>query len=206
LGFRRIVRKLSVEGHKIGKDKAWRLYKKHKAFKPSSIEEDKELGELKDKEEKARKNFELTKQKNELRRSIVAFAVQRLMEDYDQRRRIFTEKDRLLKFARKTLRVTDPAIWTRFSEYCEMHGFELAGTLLAVLGPQELFEEQLVGSEKLGLELYLASRMKCYLNSWENQTEKNNYSSQQAASKETDEYLGDDGFWYIKIQSHDDHE
>jgi hypothetical protein len=189
------------------KDKAWRLYNKHKALKPSPIGMDKELGGLKNKEEKARKSVELLKHKNEIRRNIVDYTVQRLMEDYDERRRIFTEQDRLLKFARKTLRVTDPAIWAKFSEYCEMQDIELASTLLAVLGPQEDFEEQLVGNEKLGLEVYLASRMRRCLNAWENQKEEDNSFSEQkpVEENETNEYVDEEGFVHMTIPSDDDY-
>jgi hypothetical protein len=201
LGFRRIAHKLSNEGIEISKDKAWRLYNKYKTLKPSPIEVDKELGELKNKEKKARKSFELMKHKNEIRRNIVAFAVQRLMEDYDERRRIFTNKDRLLRFARKTLRVTDPATWTKFSEYCERQGIELAKSLSAALGPQEVYEEQMVSDERLSLEVYLASRMRHYLNTRENQAKENDSTSEQKPSEEneTNEYTDDEGYVHITI-------
>jgi hypothetical protein len=204
MGFRKIARKLSMEGCKINKDKAWRLYNKYKPLKPSPIEEDKELEELKNKEEKAGKGLELLKRKNELRRNIVGFTVQRVMEDFDQRRRIFTEEDRLLKFAKKTLRVTDPAVWIKFSEYCEIQGIDLAKTLLAVLGPQEFFEEQLVGSEKLSLDVYLAARMRNCLDAWEDQAEENDSPSEQEPSEEneTNEYTDDEGFVHIEIPNY----
>jgi hypothetical protein len=167
---------------------------------------DKELGELKNKEEKARKSFELMKRKKEIHRNIVAFAVQRLMEDFDERRRIFTEKNRLLKFARKTLRVTDPAIWCRFSEYCEMKGLDLADALLVALGPQEDFEEQLVGGEKLSLDVFLASRMRRCLNIWENQAKENESPSEQKPSEEseTNEYTDGEGFVHMTISNYQD--
>lgn len=179
LSFRKIAQKLSMEGYRISKDKVWRLYKKTKAPKATCVEEPKGLRKLKDRQERTRKHLQFLKERNEIRRDIVSLIVQRVMEDFEERQRLFADPNRMCQFARKTVAVTEPMIWRQFIEHCEEHDYNLVDAMSIAAGKQQDFEEQFKSGGQLSLDVYIACGMKDCLEDWSADKREDNDKQEQ---------------------------
>jgi len=66
-----------------------------------------------------RDRLRLLKEKNQVRKDIASILIRMVMESLDYSKRLLMDENRLIKFAERTLSVTDPVIWNQFQEFCE---------------------------------------------------------------------------------------
>jgi hypothetical protein len=168
LGFRRLAKELTSQGCRMNKDGANRLYNKYKRCDDVATEEDEELKQLKEAEEEARGHLRLEREKEEARKRLTVLFVEKKTMTFEQRKRFFTNKDKLLKFAQRTMPVTDPMLWDELKEYCFEQGYDLADATAIALGKQKNFEDQPTkdANAKQRLDLYLRNGIRECLNDW----------------------------------------
>lgn len=182
MGFRRLSKKLVNEGWKINKDRANRLYNKYKVSVLGDALDDKDLKHLKLAEARQRQRFEVQKEKDEIRRRLTILFVEKSTMSFEQRKRLFTDQEKLLRFARRVMPVTDPALWDAFSDFCQERGYKLAIAVAIALGNQQDYEAQstLLNGERR-FDLYLATEIKKCLADWRTREQ-----NKEAGTEETE--------------------
>lgn len=89
-------------------------------------------------------------------------------QDYQKRKRLFTDKESLLKFAQETAALSDPARWNEFEDHCKKYHCEPAKSIAAIIGEQQDFEDQLGFEDSLSLDIYVLENLKDYIDAWKN--------------------------------------
>jgi hypothetical protein len=192
LGFRKVAKALTAQGVPTNKDGANRLYHKYEKDCNANVEEDKELKRLSEAEDRAREQLILAREKAEARKRLTALFAESKTMTFELRRKLFTDPEKLLRFAQRTMPVVDPMLWSELKECCEEQGYDLANALSIALGDQRDFEHVSAQAEgKKGLDSYLAEGVRRCLSAWkaDKQEEGEGESELTADNRKDEEYV-----------------
>jgi hypothetical protein len=142
LGYRRIAKELMGEGIRLNKDQVNKLYLKYKKNDADEVKGDRVLEDLKKAEARALNELEVKREKHEIRRRLVELFIKNRTVTFEQWRELFTNQEKLLRFAKRAMPVVDPMLWTNFCLFCKERDFSLAFALARALGSQFDYEEQ----------------------------------------------------------------
>jgi hypothetical protein len=182
-GYRKIAGELRKQGCKANKDSVNRLYQKFKENSGGSEQsEEKGLMLLRATEARARQRVEVQREKTILRQQLVAAFVEERTMTFEQRRRLFTDQEKLLKFAKKVMPIVDPMLWDEFSEFCQVRGYDLANAVAIALENQRDYETQLAYSLKK-FDAYLRGKLSAYLTWLLEQEKRRGNSSKKGEEK-----------------------
>jgi hypothetical protein len=182
LGYRRIAKELGKQGFKVNKDSVNRLYRKFKETDDKKQEEN-ALTLIRKAENRARQRVETKKEKERIRIQLTVLFVEEHTMTFEQREKLFTDLETLLRFAKRIMPVVDPMLWTEFVEYCQESCDDLAYALAFAIGHQRDYERPAMYSgEKQRFDLYLQDRMRAWLAAGEKQE-----LSENTGDSETDE-------------------
>lgn len=170
----------------MNKDGANRLCHKYKTADVADGNEDGVLKELRAAESRALINLERQREKEEIRKRLTFHFVERRTMTFEQRKKLFTEQNRLLRFARKVMPVTAPMLWDEFKDFCEENGYDLADAVAIALGNQQDYETQppFHSDAKKRFDLYLQEAIRACLADWIKDEEKEEYKNSQEAEPE----------------------
>ena len=175
MGWRKISKELEARGiYGWGKDKCRNRYLIHAA--PQNVMNaevvDRGLKTLRKEEEKRMRRTKLAKEKQAIKQRIATLMVEEYMQSVEMREKLFSDEYRLLEFVDKTLGVTVPATWYVFQKYCDKEDLDLADAVSIAAGEQEDFEGLLESDENLRLDMFLAERLRDYLNACKEEEEE----------------------------------
>jgi hypothetical protein len=123
----------------------------------------KEFTRLKQAETRQLQRLELKREKAEiLKRRNMLFVEEHTMS-FEQRKQLFSDQDKLLRFAKRVMPTIDPMLWEEFSQFCIERGYDLANATAIALGNQKDFESQQVFSGLGKFDEYLRRRIVEYL-------------------------------------------
>ena len=167
LGFRRIAQVMSNKGFPMSKDTAHRIYWKYKPKEQDVEVEDKEVQSLMTSVIKAQKRLYLLRKKTALKKQLVDLRVNQIMESHEKRKKIFSDKKQLLKFANMVMPFLNPQLWQDIQDYC-VEEDEISSMVAEALGEQKYFEQQLKNEndQKQRLDTYLEEKLIETLNYW----------------------------------------
>jgi len=163
MGFRKVSRELTSQGYKFNKDSVNRLYNKYKLNPPGNPGEDKELTQLKQAETRQLERLGLRKEKAEIRKRRNALFVEERTMSFEQRKQLFINQEKLLRFAKRVMPIVDPMLWDEFSEFCWERDYDLANATAIALGSMKDFESQPTFSGIRKFDEYLRRGISEYL-------------------------------------------
>jgi hypothetical protein len=163
LGFRRIAKELSNQGYRLNKDRCYRIFNTYAKESCIDKSEDKELSHLKLMETKGRRRFEVQREKEEVRRRLTTLYIESNVLTFEKRRRLFNDRVKLLRFAKRVMPVVDSMLWSDFSEFCEVRDYDLADAVAKSLGDQRDYELQSTYSSMKKFDAYLCEKISGYL-------------------------------------------
>jgi hypothetical protein len=168
LGFRKIAQKLIEEGCRTNKDSVNRIY--HKFRKENNVQAEKrgEVEELRLQEARLRGKVDECREKEALRKRLTLLFVQKQTVNYEARKKLFLDRDFLLRFSKRVWPVLQPVLWDELVELCETKGYALSSALAICLGKQADFEQQMgfdSGGDQ-GFETYFQNRIISCLRQW----------------------------------------
>lgn len=168
MGFRRVAKELTSQGWKANKDSANLLYNKYKISTSAEFIDNKDLKHLKLVEARQRQRFEVQKEIEGVRYNLTVLFVERSTLTFEQRKRLFTDPTRLLRFAGRVMPVIDPMLWDEFKQYCETRGYDITEAISIVMEEQSQYEAQSTHDEqgKQRLDSYLRNNLREYLDAW----------------------------------------
>jgi hypothetical protein len=162
LGFRKIAKELASQGYRTNKDICNRLYIKYKQAATSDERENKELEHLRETESRALLNLKRGREKEEIRRRLAVVFVERRTLTFRQRKELFTDSEKLLRFCWRIMPTVDAALWDEFVECCQQRDYDLADAVAKSLGNQQDYETQSTYSLKK-FDAYLREKISKYL-------------------------------------------
>jgi hypothetical protein len=109
-GFRRVAKELANQGWKVNKDRANRLYNHYKTNTSADVMDNKDLKHMKLEETRQRQRFEAQKEKEEIRRRLTILFVEKSTMSFGQRKELFKDQDKLLRFAKRVMPAIDPML------------------------------------------------------------------------------------------------
>jgi hypothetical protein len=167
-GFRRVAKELVSQGYRLSKDSANRFYNKYKPVARVEVKGTKELMRFKLAETRERQRLEVKTEKEEIRKRLNILFVESVTVTFERRRLLFTDRERLLRFARKVMPKVDPLLWDQFQDHCFEGEIKLVDAVSTALGRQADYETQTVEYEnkRQRLDLYLRDRLRAALDRW----------------------------------------
>jgi hypothetical protein len=184
-GFRRVAKELTNQGWKVNKDSANRLYSKYMTSTSADVVDNKDLKHMKLAETKQRQRFEVQKEKEEIRRRLTILFVEKSTMTFEQRKKLFRDQDKLLRFAKRVMPIVDPMLWDEFVQFCEERGYDLANAVAIASGDQLDYETQpsSYSGAKKRFDLYLQEEIRACLVDWRREEQKDYDNSQDGESE-----------------------